>query len=332
MAELEYSELFAVYITPTQGLKVLVNPMLVRIADAVQKTEMTAAELSEMLGISRSTVRSGLDRLCDMDILTTRKSDSDARLLLFTVHAIEVVHSTEPVNDDSISLDRIDRLHQYFRESRPMPIYESILVAVTEMRSRGVIISRILFETGMSIGLTLSHTVCKMSDEELSQEAKKDLGLDLDLSIKADSDGIRVEAIGRDVATILLIRELFMGFIIGTMNVRNGVLYAQHYTTEVDEKTGRVTFTSPVYSRTVRHVHIPNYMVRENVFYRIDEPFMAIRTDAGCRYMITNRNMISILDTINDGYRSPVSISKQTGIPHMTVHAVLTKLEAIGAV
>ncbi len=329
MAELEYSDVFAVYVTPTQGLKALVNPMLVSIVDAVTDSEMTAAELSEKLGMSRSTVRSGLDRLCRMGILTMRKSESDGRLVVFTICAVEVVHSVDPTDDVCA---RIDRLFRYFRRSKPMPIYESILMTMAEMRSCGVSIGRIMFETGMAMGITLSDRTRMLSDEELSRKTKEVLGLDLDLEISSGPEGIRVYATGGNVTAIMLMRELLMGFIIATMNLRTGVLHAQHYSAELDEAGHSAVFASGIYSRVARHKIVSDYPDRTNEFYRIDNPFMVIYTKAGARYMIMNANMISVMDAIYGGCCSPVGISERTGIPHITVHTVLSKLVAIGAV
>ncbi len=329
MAEPEYSEVFAVYVTPKQGLKALVNPMLVGIVDAVTDSEMTAAELSEKLGMSRSTVRSGLERLCRMGILVMRRSESDARRVVFTICAVEAVHSIDPADD---VFARIDRLLKCFRGSKPMPIYESILMTMAEMRSRGVTISRVMFETGMALGIALSERTGAMSCEELSAKTKEVLGLDLDLEIGSGPEGVRVRATGGNVAAILLMRELLMGFIIATMNHRTGALHAQHYTTELDEAGGSVVFASRIYSGSMRRELMSGYPDRESTFYRIDNPFMVIYTKAGARHMIVNASMISVLDAIYGGCCSPVGISERTGIPHITVHTVLSKLAAIGAV
>ena len=58
---------------------------------------------------------------------------------------------------------------------------------------------------------------------------------------------------------------------------------------------------------------------------------MLYTCDGSC-YLISNENMIRVLDAIADGYSTPVDIATATEIPHVTVHSVLNKLECIGVV
>lgn len=105
MAELEYGDKFSIYLSPADGLKVLLNPVLVDIADLLVESEMTVGEISRRVGASRSTVRSDLKRLADMGLVTMKKSTVDARETLFILHAIKVVSSADQ-NDSVLNICR----------------------------------------------------------------------------------------------------------------------------------------------------------------------------------------------------------------------------------
>lgn len=127
MAELEYGEKFSIYLTPADGLKVLLNPVLVDIADVLAESEMTVGEISHRVGASRSTVRSDLKRLADMGMVTMKKSTVDARETLFILHAIKVV-SSEDQNDSVLNYLQISL--EARSQSKIMPIYDAILFSM----------------------------------------------------------------------------------------------------------------------------------------------------------------------------------------------------------
>ena len=328
MAELEYSDVFAVFVTPTQGLKALVNPKLVEIAEALGDAEMTTAELSEKLETSRSTVRSGLNRLCEMGIVTMRKSAADARQTIFTLCAIEVVSCSEP---DNLARGRIDELIRSSRGSKVMPIYESILMTMAEMKSYGVRISRIMLEVGVAVGLSMHKRYPEITDDALSRFVKDFLDTGSDIRIDHGRDGIRVRVHGGNIAAVLLTRELLMGFSISVLSTRDGVVPSANYSMELDADGNGVLFESRRYAESV-YSHAPDYCSRDKGFYRIDDPFMVLHTDQGLHYMITNQSMMAVIGALFGGCTSPMEISNASGIPHITVHSVLVKLEQIGMV
>jgi len=328
LAELEYSDVFAVFVTPTQGLKALVNPKLVEIAEALGDAEMTTAELSEKLETSRSTVRSGLNRLCEMGIATMRKSAADARQTIFTLCAIEVVRCIEP---DDRARGRIDGLIRSSRGSKVMPIYESILMTMAEMKSYGVSISRIMLEVGVAVGLSMYERHPDITDEALSRFVQDFLDTGSDIRIDHSNDGIRVRVQGGNIAAVLLSRELLMGFSISVLSTRDGVIPSANYSMELDADGNGVLFESRRYAESV-YRHAPDYCSRDKGFYRIDDPFMVLYTDQGIHYMITNQSMMAVIGALFRGCAAPMEIANASGIPHITVHSVLAKLEQIGMV
>ena len=325
MAELEYSDVFAVFVTPTQGLKALVNPKLVEIAEALGDAEMTTAELSEKLETSRSTVRSGLNRLCEMGIVTMRKSTDDARQTIFTLCSVEVVSCSEP---DNLARGRIDELIRSSRGSKVMPIYESILMTMAEMKSYGVRISRIMLEVGVAVGLSMHKRYPEITDDALSKFVKDFLDTGSDIRIDHRHDGIRVRARGGNIAAVLLMRELLMGFVLSVLSTRDGGIPSVNYSMELDADGNGVTFESRRYAESVQ-VPAPDYCSRDNGFYRIDDPFMVLHMGHESHYMITNTSMMAVIGALSGGCIAPMEISCATGIPHITVHSVLAKLEQI---
>ncbi len=328
MAEPEYSDVFAVYVTPTQGLKALVNPKLVEIAEALGHAEMTTAELSEKLETSRSTVRSGLNRLCEMGIVTTRKSTTDARQTFFTLCAIEVVRCSEP---DDRARGRIDDLIRSSRGSKVMPIYESILMTMAEMNSYGVNISRIMLEVGVAVGLSMYKRYPDITDEALSRFVQDFIDTGSDIRIDHGRDGIRVRAQGGNIAAVLLAREILMGFSISVLSSRDGVIPSANYSMELDADGNGVLFESRRYAESV-YRHAPDYCNRDRSFYKIDDPFLVLHASHGAHYMITNPSMMAVIGALSKGCTASMEMSDATGIPHITVHSVLAKLEQIGMV
>ena len=327
MAELEYGDKFSIYLSPADGLKVLLNPVLVDIADLLVESEMTVGEISRRVGASRSTVRSDLKRLADMGLVTMKKSTVDARETLFILHAIKVVSSADQ-NDSVLKYLQISLKAR--SQSKIMPIYDAILFSMAQMRAYGISIANVLFETGFSIGMAYKDIFMEMSDEEMIDNVRCLFGIGSEMRMEMDDEGLRISIGPGDAQSIVLIKDLLMGFMTSTMCIRTGNLYAPRYNMVIADDT--VIFNSELYSMSSYPLLGLTYVERGSSYYRVDHPFKVLYTNGGSCYLISNENMIKVLGSITDGNNTPVDIAAATEIPHVTVHSVLNKLESMGVV
>ena len=325
MAEPEYGDKFSIYLTPANGLKVLLNPVLVDIADIMAESEMTAAEISDRVGASRSTVRSDLKRLADMGMVTTKKSTVDARETLYILRGIKVVSSADP--NDAV-LKYLQNSSKARSQSQIMPIYDAILFSMAQIRTYGLSIVNVLFEAGFAIGMAFSELFAELSDEEMVHRIKCLFGLASDLRIEEDDEGLSVSVGPGDIQSVMLIKDLLMGFLISMIGMRTGNLYSVRFSTVLEDDA--VIFNSKLYSAGDNPTVGLTYAGRGPSFYSVDNPFVVLYTRGGSCYLISNENMIRVLDAIADEYSTPVDIATATEIPHVTVHSVLNKLESMG--
>ena len=243
MAEPEYGDKFSIYLTPANGLKVLLNPVLVDIADIMAESEMTVGEISDRVGVSRSTARSDLKRLVDMGVVTMKKSTVDARETLYILRAIKVVSSVDP--NDAV-LNYLQDSSKARSRSQIMPIYDAILFSMAQIRTYGLSIVNVFFEAGFSIGVAFSELFAELSDEEMAHRIKCLFGLASDPRIEVDDEGFSISVGPEDIQQVMLIKDLMMGFVISTINMRTGNLYSVIFSTVMEGDV--VTFNSKLYS------------------------------------------------------------------------------------
>lgn len=326
MADLEYGSEFAIYITKDQGLRFFTNSMLIRIADLLTGREMTISDLANELGLPRSTIQSGVKRLNDVGVIGTRRDKSDARKIYCWICSLRVVSSIRPDADgisDAVLMNR---------RGEASPLYDAIFVFLSEMRVHGVDLSGILTEAGFAVGSLYRPLFDTMSLQEISEHISVMSGLGCPVRIDAGPEKLEVEVGPGNVADILLRRHVMMGFVLRVLNCRFGGFYSMKYSIEVSEDGRTATFRSHLYSSQRPPVLSASYSERTAQFYSVPAPFAVVFANDKTPYLISNRGMIDVMRILADNCFSVQEISAATGMPEITVHSVISRLESIGVV
>ncbi len=240
MADLEYGDRFAVYLTPDRGVRYLTNDFGIRTMELLSKEVMTIAELSEALGVSRSTAQSGLARMVRTGLLRTSHDppQSENGRTVYWSCSVCIFRrfnygDSEHIRDSALG-SILRGNDQWFDLS--------MLVALALGR-RGIDFSPILFLLGIHVGKPMAPVAPEGDAAKLIRDFTALLGFDHEVDVDPDlSKHLRITFAAQErFSETLFISPVVTGYLMAMLESRTGAVFSTDLSLEWDVASGTIT-------------------------------------------------------------------------------------------
>lgn len=328
--DFEFSDRYVVFYSPSKGTLAMTNPLSIRLFFELNDEDMSVGELSKKLDVPMTSVQNSINRMYANDILVKYNDPEDSRRTVYRVNMIPMFMDSNGYDTDQCHLnDCIRDLLTY-----PKDLMKNVLnIFLKIMSDNGINLWPMLMNVGVFLE-TAPRSTLNLSNESERNKLKRyrthhvpnvefDISFDGDLTVTVGSDKFR--------RSDIVFMNIGMGLLIKRMSRYTNNFYSPMIRTEHDAEGRPVRFVSRIHSRKTDDVSIMDkYAIlstpgtNQDVFdiYRIGNR----------SFLIKNRLMIEILDSLHESEMDVLGLEDRTGKQKISIYSALSKLEGIGAV
>lgn len=327
MADPGYGDVFVVYLTADYGVRFLTNESWISMLDLLSRRRMTIAELSESIGMPRSTVQSGLVRMAEMGMVWSVRDPSDARKTVFRTRCVPLIRSIPPT--DLMESLKVSAVRSMIERSG-VPPYDLVILMVAELWSLGLDITPMLLETGIEVGMKHGADPGCTEPADIAECVRKLMGLENEISIDLSGEkGLTMTVTFGDQPPVPT--SLVAGVVMALVQSRTDMVFSARVSTELSEDGQLVVVNSPPYVTGDEVGRLRPFISGPGGPSLEGPPFQIHLTGAG-PVLVSNPGMMSAMDVIGYGEATAADVSEATGMSEATAHSVLRRLQSIGVV
>ncbi|MDO5862287.1 MAG: MarR family transcriptional regulator [Thermoplasmata archaeon] len=329
MADIEYGEEFAVMLTVDGRICVLTNGLSITILRMLMKGDTTLMKVLDATGVAKSTGKSNLSSLVSRGLITTRRSETDKRVLYYSLTSYLLFGSDDiPQIPDEV----IDEVVLDLASENPKRTADGTVLFCDAMGRYGINVYTASYRLGVIVGhfiFSQGHRIAESFRDALLAR----LGIDVDAAIlRMDDDALEVSFSRRDTPPIAFL--LSLGSVLGALNVYSlktrDFCYARVFDMEWESNDHGVMRASRFQGEVPDEMEYSGGPA-DGAALSMDGPFAVYRI--GDRTLVVdNDTMMGILDDIEKAPNTIPRIADATGILTITVSVSMKKLVDAGFV
>lgn len=329
MADAEYGFRYAVFVTDN-GVRYLTNEVSLQIMDALALSGMTASDLSLALGRSRTSIQSNVSKLERWGFVTSYVDESDRRRVIYVPTSTVILRPCSPDIGENYEALEEEALHNMVKVRGGHYPCMLVIMALEAMRM-GLDMRDLLTRGGMILASKHRRLVSGMSSEDVARYLENHFTKVAfsDVAVAFDKGDLNIVLSLHSRMRIAghMMCDLAAGYAVETMDAHTG------------RKHRVASLTYDAEGRTVMRIspydgNVPmDSAVRRTIPDVNDEswPFMIYYVD-GRSVLLGNDAQIRILHHIRRSSVSPGELSEELGMPLVTVHSNLSKLNELGVI
>lgn len=329
MADIEYSENYAIYLTKN-GIRFLTNEISIRIMDLLLTKSMTATDISRELGISKSSVQSNMNKLSRIGYVTYYNDNSDGRKVFYVPASAKLISNGEPISNLEGVEDRI-----IGKLVNKEDMYKGILDLTNLMSLKfGVDIRPLIFRLGSLIAYYQLRNKGELTLDQAIEEMNKLYNsiFDIECEINLTDEDVQVKVhLGLEYISFAPINDIIAGSVCKIMTMYRKKPYVVKSILDAGNDTTVISFAK--YDGNMKigtGVNILNDEVTK--INSKNAKLYSIYAVNGRSILFGNDTQISILDALGSGDMTLKELSEKLDILPVTIHVNMSKLMAIKAV
>lgn len=307
---------------------VLTNGLSITILRMLMRGDTTLMKVLDATGVAKSTAKSNLASLVSRGLISTRRSDTDRRVLYYTLTSYLLFgsESIPQIPDEVIDAAVLD-----LASANPNRTADGMILFCDAMGRYGINVYSASYRLGVVIGHSILSQGNHPTAESFRDAVLARFGIDVDAEIlRMDDDILEISFSRRETPPLAFLMSL--GSVLGALNVYSlatkGFSYARVFDMEW-ESNDRGVMTAPRFQGVIPEGMEPSGGPADGAVLSMDGPFAVYRI--GDRTLVVdNDTMMGILDDIEKAPNTIPRIADATGILTITVSVAMKKLVDAG--